>query len=186
MKVLSIDPSLRNTAIVAGIIRDDWQYEPLTYHIISTEKSKDKKKKATDDFIDRCGFIYSESQALLAGTFLTESDEVLSDFMNPDVIFVESPSGSQSANAAKSYASSCFFISTLRPKAYTVTPHEVKVMSQGSKTATKHEMVEWVQKTYPNFNFPMHAEKFNMSKSEHIADAIAVAHVGIEKLKNNE
>jgi len=182
MKFLGIDPSLRNTAIVQGHINEENNLVPLTYKLIQTTKSKSKKKKATDDLIDRCRSIYIETQALINGTYLNDNNEILLDYASPDFIFIESPSGSQSANAAKSYAISCFLIATLYPEAYTVTPNELKVKSQGSKTATKHEMVEWVQNTYPDFKLPAHAGKVNMSKAEHVADAVAAAHVGYNKL----
>lgn len=185
MRFISIDPSLRNTAIVAGIITEDNELEPLTYELITTTKSKDKKRKSTDDLIDRCRHIYNKMHSLINQTVPNEkTGELFSEFAHPDFIFVESPSGSQSASAAKSYAISCFLIATLYPSAYTVTPNELKVMTQGSKTATKHEMVTWAQERFPEFKFPMHGDKVNMSKSEHIADALAAAVAGFKKLNS--
>lgn len=180
---LSIDPSLRNTAIVHGIIREE-KLVPLGYILIHTQKSKDKKATATDDLVARCKHLYGSVTALLRGRYFDDAGEALLQYQNPDFIFVESPSGAQSFKSGVSYAVSCFLIATLHPSAFTVTPHSVKKYSCGNTKATKEEMIEWAQNTYPDFKLPMYNGKINKGKAEHVADALAVGYVGFQKLNS--
>lgn len=166
MKFISIDPSLRNTAVVWGTIEND-VLVPTDYKIAITQKNSDKKVRASSDLIARCR------------TLITEVSSIVNAF-NPQIIFVETPSGSQSYHSAVSYAVSCALIASIIQPAIEITPIEVKKGTVGKKTASKEEMIEWAISTYPDFPFELKGGKPVKSRVEHVADAIAVAHVGIK------
>lgn len=174
MKFISIDPSLRNTAIVFGsIIKDDGSYKlnPEGYELIVTKKSSNKKIRASSDLIERC-------RAL---------NERISKFVKeyqPSIVFAETPSGSQSFRGGLSYAVSCYLIATVDPPAIELTPTEVKKKTVGKNTATKKEMIQYVVDNFPEFELPMKMQKGKQSvvegKAEHICDAICAGVAGLQ------
>lgn len=168
MKFVSIDPSFRSTAIIAGEINDDNKtLYPNVSFIIQTEKNKNKKVRASSDTIQRCKQLYEK-----VNNFISE--------YSPNVVFVETPQGSQSFKGAVNYGTSCFLIATIKPAPIEVTPVEVKKQTVGKKTATKEEMIDWCLENYSSSILEKNKDgSVNKSKSEHLADAMAVAHCGI-------
>ena len=65
-----------------------------------------------------------------------------------------------------------------------VSPDENKMVFTGSKTATKELMIATATETYPNANWPTEMEKGKrriiVSKAEHMADAVAAIHAGVQ------
>ena len=164
MRIVSIDPSLCNTClvyseIVYGVIRI---VDSVT---IETEKSKLKQVRASSDLIHRCDVLNRGVQEYI-------------DRWNPEIIFVETPSGSQSASGMKNYGVSCYMIATLSPRAIEVTPTEVKKATVGSKTASKHEMIAWAFEKHPEAPWTLRND-FPLAKQEHMADAIAIIYAGM-------
>lgn len=99
------------------------------------------------------------------------------------VIFVEVPVGSQSARAMASYGICVGILGSIRAKGLEiieVTPDENKKLFTGSKTATKQQMIDTAMQHYPDANWPMHNNKVSASKAEHMADAIAAIHAGVQ------
>lgn len=166
MKFVSIDPSLKNTAVVAGEIEGK-ALKPKLSFLVQTEKTKNKQVRASSDTIQRCKQIYER-----VNNFISE--------YSPNVVFAESPIGSISFKAAVSYSASCFLIATIEPTPIEMTPTEVKVGTVGKKTATKEDMINWCLENYPPFILEKNKNgTINKSKSEHLADAMAVAHCGV-------
>jgi len=166
MKFISIDSSLAHTGIAIGTIGPTNVITVEEIALNSTEKSKNKQVRASSDTIERCQRTFQFVQACI----FTHS---------PDVIFVETPSGSQSAAGMKSYGATCQLIATLVPDPIQVTPNEVKMASVGSKTASKVQMIEWAYAKYPKLEWYWHAKQLQ-AKNEHMADAVAIAHAGIK------
>ena len=164
MVVLGIDPSLANTCIVVGELSDKG-FSPITYKVISTEKTQTKQIRASSDLIDRCREIH---RAL----------EFFCEKYSPGMIFVETPSGSQSASAMKGYGVSCALIATLKPSPIEVTPTEVKMASVGVKTASKKEMIDWAFDKYPSVGWECR-NGYPLNRMEHLADALAVIEAGV-------
>lgn len=162
MKLIGIDPSLRYTCLVSAVLTGD-KIEVTDYILIETAKETNKKIRASSDLINRCREIYLE----------------VKNWIDADVVFAETPSGSQSASGMKSYGVSCFLIATINPAAIEVTPLEVKLASVGNKSASKKEIIDWAYNLHPNLDWPMFKGKLQ-NKSEHIADAIAVIYAGIK------
>lgn len=165
MKVIGIDPSLANTCIVVGEISESG-FSPTYYKLVQTSKSTIKQIRASSDLITRC-------RILLDGVSGVLKEE------NPVMVFVETPSGSQSADGMKNYGISCCLVATIAPHPIEVTPHEVKMASVGHKSASKREMIDWAHEKYPTLDWAMHNGKVQ-NKMEHLADALAVIHAGVK------
>jgi len=164
MRVLSIDPSLRNTALVYSELNDG-VVKVIDSVTIETEKSKQKQVRASSDLIQRCDVLHRGVQEYI-------------ERWNPEIIFVETPSGSQSASGMKNYGVSCYMIATLTPRAIEVTPTEVKKATVGTKTASKHEMIAWAFEKHPEAPWTLRND-FPLAKQEHMADAIAIIYAGM-------
>jgi len=175
--ILSIDPSLRFTALYCS----EYNNGKLVYKddfLIETEKTKHKTVRAVSDTIKRCNQIITDINNF-------------NEKNKPDIIFVETPTGSQSANGMKSYGIVCMLIAALKPSPIELTPTEVKKSTVGNKNATKAEMIKWSYNIEPNANWIVsntknkmnvknNNNKFLTNKNEHLADAIAVAYTGIK------
>lgn len=165
MRYISIDSSLAHTGIAVGsIINGVISVDEIVLN--DTEKSKHKQVRASSDTIARCKQTYD---------FINDKIKEI----RPDVIFVETPSGSQSASGMKSYGATCQLIATLHPQPIEVTPIEVKVATVGTKTASKREMIDWAYKKYPSLGWFWYQNKLQ-DKNEHMADAIAITYAGIK------
>jgi Holliday junction resolvasome RuvABC endonuclease subunit len=165
IKFLSIDPSLAHTAIVVGELVDG-EINLINWIQIDTEKSKEKSVRSSSDLVSRCSEIYSKVQ------------EVVNQ-ENAKIIFVETPSGSQSYSGALSYAISCYTIATINPSPIQVTPIEVKKLTIGTKTASKVEIINYVHKKFPKF---LKTDKNGnpYKNMEHVADAVCIAEAGLK------
>ena len=167
-KFVAIDSSMRNTGVVVGRIIDNEIFVD-TIHLTTTEKTKNKQVRASSDTVSRCRSTFNFVQDILKKE-------------TPNVVFAETPSGSQSSSAMKSYGITCMLIASINPPPIEVTPIEVKMASFGKKTASKKDMIDWAANKYPDLPWFFHGGKLQ-AKNEHIADAIAAAHAGI---KTNE
>lgn len=176
-KFIALDPSMTNTGIVVGVIKND-KIEEITHILLSeTKKSSDKKVPSGIDTINRCRTAFD---------VIREAIQV----HKPRVIFAEMPSGSQSAAAMKSYGVTCMMLGALRPVPIPVTPTHVKKASVGRKNASKADMIRWAFELYPDLSWLKGSKnkmeiiapdgKYLGNKNEHIADAIAAAHAGVE------
>ncbi len=165
IRFISIDSSLANTGIATGKIIDN-KILIDKIELIQTSKSKIKSIRVSSDTIARCRTTYK---------FVNE----ITENYNPDIIFMETPSGSQNASGMKSYGATCQLIGSLSPPPLEVTPNETKIYSVGDKTASKVTIINWAYNKYPNLDWFFHANKLQ-NKNEHMADAIAIAYAGIK------
>lgn len=162
---MSIDPSLAHTAIVVGELIDEELFL-IKWLQIDTEKTKEKSVRSSSDLVSRCSEIFTKVQDIVKQE-------------SPKIIFAETPSGSQSYSGALSYAISCYTIATINPQPIQVTPIEVKKLSIGSKTASKVEIINYVNKKFPNF---LKTDKNGnpYKNMEHVADAVCIAEAGLK------
>ena len=165
MRVLSVDPSLRNTALVYSELNDG-VVKVIDALTVVTEKSNKKQVRASSDLIQRCDLLNKTVQKCV-------------EKWDPQIIFVETPSGSQSASGMKNYGVSCYLIATLRPRAIEVTPTEVKMATVGTKTASKNDMITWAFEKHPEVPWTLRND-FPLAKQEHMADAIAIIYAGMK------
>lgn len=169
IKFISIDTSLRNTGVAIGRTNGtDVSIDKIYLH--ETQKSTNKQVRASSDTIDRCRSTYN-----FVDSVIKEED--------PAVIFVETPSGSQSASGMKSYGVTCQLIGSINPPPIEVTPDEVKKASIGRKNASKRQIIEWAYNKYSKLSWLTKKQKGVVSlidKNEHMADAIAIVYAGIK------
>lgn len=171
--VLGLDPSLRNWGIAkANLIPNT----PLGIQI--TKVDVIQPVLPTGKQIRQNSLDIEAAKQLSSG--------VLQALGDAKAVFIEVPIGSQSARAMASYGICIGVLGSLRATGipfFEVTPTEVKLAGHGSKTATKQEMIDWAVSLYPNINWPFYTKKgqklVSESKAEHMADAIAAIHAGV-------
>lgn len=104
---------------------------------------------------------------------------------NAHAICVELPHGSQSSRAMASYGVCLGVLGSLamasRVPLITLTAREVKEQAVGDPNASKEQMVEWATQFETSYEdmWPMHQGKINMSKAEHMADALGAINAAI-------
>lgn len=169
MRIVTIDPSMRHTALVAFDLNVETGVATVCDSItINTEKTTDKRVRASSDLIASCRDLHKGAMA-----FIQKHSPVL--------IFAETPSGSQSASGMKSYGISCFLLGTITPSPIEVTPIEVKKASVGEKTASKKEMIAWAFKKHPELDWKLDRSGVPQATTEeHKADAVAVLYAGMK------
>ncbi len=170
MKFLAIDSSLSNTGVAIGYygrgVSGEFEIAIEEIRLSQNQKSTAKQVRVSSDTIVRC----RETLEFVHGMIKE---------VKPNIVCVETPQGSQSANGMKSYGTTCMLIASLVPPAIEVTAMEVKLASVGSKTASKEDMIQWAHKKYPHLNWLMHAGKLQ-AKNEHCADAIGIIYATIK------
>ena len=172
IKVVGMDPSLRNWGLAVGTYNMDTKQLNID-HLDLTNPELSKGKQVRQNSLDL------ESGLQLYKGAVTAAE-------GAHAVFVEVPIGSQSARAMASYGICVGVLGALRANGipfFEVTPTEVKLASQGSKTATKQEMIKWAMSSHPEANWPTYKEKGVMlvseAKAEHMADAVAAIYAGI-------
>lgn len=169
MRILAFDPALSNL----GIAKFD--YDPvadklslLRLRLVQTEASKEKITRKSSDDLERA--------KMLAVALKEEAEDC-------DIAIAEVPIGSQSARAMASYGMSVMLIAMCPLPVVPVTPKEAKMASVGVATATKHEMIEWAMRQYPDGSWvvkPYKGKPKPVDDMEHLADACAIARAGIK------
>jgi len=173
LKVLGMDPSLRNWGIAAGTLNTETG-QLIVKHVNVIQALVPEGKTVRQNSKD-----LATAQQLMAGIlpYLNEK---------PHLIFAEVPVGSQSARAMASYGVCVGVLGSIRAHGipfFEVTPNEVKLATVGSKTATKEEMIAFALREQPTASWPMVRGKLSAAKAEHMADAYAAIVAG---LKTNE
>ncbi|WAW11631.1 crossover junction endodeoxyribonuclease [Acinetobacter phage nACB1] len=107
---------------------------------------------------------------IISATQLYEGvQEVVHD---ADIVCVEVPTGSQSADAAKGRGICLGVLGSVKADHFIyVTPQAVKKVV-GNPKATKREVVEWASKQHPEAPWPMYRGNIKIGEAEHMADAI--------------
>jgi hypothetical protein len=168
LKIIGIDPSLRNCGIVKATLDPfTLEYTVDDLILVSTE-SQDKKvvRKNSDDL--------RRGKLLFDG--LTEACRGAS------IAIAEIPVGSQSARAMASYGVCVGVLAGCPIPLIQVIPTEVKMAAVGSKTASKAEMIAWATEKFPAA--PWLTRKFKgkldlIDANEHLADAIGAIEAGL-------
>ena len=108
---------------------------------------------------------------------------VIEESRKAKAIFVEVPVGSQSARAMASYGICVGILGAVRALGIPiieVTATESKVAITGNKNATKQEMIDHAWENYPQSPWLKDVRNGKLiAKNEHLADAIAAIHAGV-------
>lgn len=166
--VVGLDPSLRNWGIAEALL-DLEQGFLDTPHLSLIETQDLKGKQVRQNSMD----LHTAEQLAKAALMVARKAKV---------IFVEVPVGSKSARAMASYGICVGVLGALRAEGIPlieVTAMEVKVAFTGNKNATKDEMIAAAVGFYPDAKFPLYRGEI-AAKAEHMADAIAAIHAGVQ------
>lgn len=173
--VVGFDPSLKNWGIAEATL--DLDSGCLSVPVLSVITPRDDagtKKKVRVNSLD-----LEKADQLAEGAFAAAS--------RAKVVFVEVPVGSQSARAMASYGICIGILGSIKAKGIEiieVTPTENKKIFTGSKTATKQEMINKAIEWYPTANWPRYTRlgktMITEGEAEHMADAIAAIHAGVQ------
>lgn len=171
LRVVGLDPSLRNWGIAIGHLTQD----ELLVHRLETicpvlPTGKQVRQNSSD--------LESAMQLFTAASMATQDAQA---------VFVEVPVGSQSARAMASYGICVGVLGALRASNipfFEVTPTEVKLVATGKKTATKLDMIQWAMEMQPAAGWPTYLQHgkqvVSEAKAEHMADAIGAIYAGIK------
>ena len=166
--VCGIDPSLRNWGIAEGILNTETGYlDDVRLTLIETKDPIGKQ-------------VRQNSKDLSLAEQICEVTIPIA--MKAKAIFVEVPVGSQSARAMASYGVCVGILGSIRALGIPiieVTATAVKKTFTGDPVATKALMIQQALLEYPSANFPRHGGKI-VAKAEHVADAIAAIHAGVQ------
>lgn len=167
MTILSIDPSLANTAFVVSKVSPSGELLPIASIISSTKKRE--KVPVMLDRINRCEQHLNNLHAAV-------------NVYSPTHIAVELPSGSQSSAASVGIGTVLMFIAAAKRlgEVITVSPTQVKKQVNGTNSAEKQEVIDYVDKKYPNFLPKKSNEDIHKGQAEHIADAVVIAEVAVK------
>lgn len=174
IQVLGMDPSLKNWGLAEATL--DLETGVLSTPVLSVicPRDDDKKKVVRKNSLD-----LDRAKELAIG--------IEPACRKANVIFVEVPHGSQSARAMASYGICIGVLGSLMARAMPiveVSASENKKHFTGSKTATKEMMISKAIELYPEAKFPMKKSSGVLtvveSKAEHMADAIAAIHAGVQ------
>lgn len=172
LKVVGIDPAMRNFGLVRGTIDlgdPNFAFEIETLELVTTETDKETKKT-----------VRKNSDDLLRARKLHKAVQLF--VQDANMVFAEIPVGSQSARAMASYGMCIGILASIKKPLVQLTPTEVKLASVGDKNASKEAMIAWATSAYPDANWlsTKRNGKVTFTKNnEHLADAVATIHAGI-------
>ena len=173
IKVAGFDPSLRNWGFAIGV------YDSVNKTI------QVEKVDICQPAIPSGKQVRQNSKDLLCAEQLTAKAVEVAQTVQ--ATFVEVPVGSQSARAMASYGICVGVLGALRAGGipfFEVTPTEVKIAAVNQKNASKQDMINWAVDLYPNAGWPSYkkngAKIISASSAEHMADAVAAIHAGVQ------
>lgn len=168
--VVGFDPSLKNWGVAeADLDLGVGDLSNLKLSLIQPRDGDGKKQ------VRRNSMDLQRAEELASGA--------LAAARRAKIIFVEVPVGSKSARAMASYGICIGVLGAIRAEGMEiieVTPDENKKVFTGNKSATKQDMIDTAMKWYPEANWPKHQGKVSASKAEHLADAVAAIHAGVQ------
>jgi len=174
LKVMGIDPSLRNTGMCLAHV--DMLSGKIAWQAIAMVQTKaaDKAKVQRQNSADLVS-----ARELYRGLHRQFSE------WQPNIITGEVPAGAQDARAALSFGMSIMLLASVPVPIIEVVPREVKAAT-GMKNATKAEMIAWARGLAPELPWNTHKHKGEMvlnADNEHMADAMASVAACVETVQ---
>lgn len=167
--VSAFDPSLANFGMARlSLDLQTLRFEVQALQLVQTEKKASKQVRQNSDDLRRARELAIAFQEFAALT---------------KIGFAEVPTGAQSARAMYAFGVSVGLLAACPVPLIQVQPHETKLATVGTKTASKEEMIEWAVETYPEAPWLKHirgGKEVVGNKNEHLADALAIAHAGVK------
>lgn len=173
LRVVGLDPSMRNWGIAAGEYDTERKLLSIAkLHVVQPTPPSGKQ-------------VRQSSKDLVVAEQLI--NEVIPFLKEAQMIFVEVPSGTQSAAGMKAYGICIGLLAAMRELGYPfmeMTPMEIKLAATGNKVASKIEMIEWGLSTFPKAPWPTQTlrgeARVIAGKAEHMADATAAIVAGVQ------
>lgn len=176
MIIAGIDGSLRHFGMAKMALSDNgrkrvgakitpiFDITVLELELFNTEKTKNKQVRVSSDDLQNAREIHAAYHAFIEDC---------------DFVFAEIPTGGKSSTAAKSFGLVIGILASTQIPLIQVMPLETKKATVGSKTASKADMIAWALKKYPDAPWIRQGARVTLA-NEHLADAVAVAHAGLE------
>lgn len=168
IKVLGVDPALRNVGLALCIIDlDESTMEFTQVKLIETSSDTKKTVRKNSEDLERARHIWKELLPLV---------------QQADVLAVEIPVGSQSARAMCSYGVIIGLLAAIDKPLIQVTASEVKAVT-GNKNASKQQVIDYCVKEFKEIKWlttKRNGKVTLVSKNEHIADAICAVEAGLQ------
>ncbi len=167
---------MNNWGIACGGYYPDTDGLTIEYlDVIQPVVSSKKETKSNSKDVDRSTQLY---------------EGVIRLVQQADITFIEVPVGSQNARAGIGNGICFGILGAFRVNKINfieLTPKDIKLAATGFKNATKKQIVTHYQEEYPDTNWPMKTfrgkQVVNMSKANHMADAIGAIEAGIKSLE---
>lgn len=167
--VLGCDPAFANFGMAHAVVDiNTLEVEIVELELVQTEKSKAKTIRRSSDDLKRAEELYKR---------------FVQGCGDKAVIFSEIPSGTQSARASWTLGIALGVLAASPIPLIQLTPTEIKIKTVGSKSASKQDMIDWAVFQHPKANWLTRKFKGKIElvkKNEHLADAVAAIHCGIE------
>lgn len=168
-----MDPSLSNWGFAFGTYDlNTYQLQFTDLKLVRTNKSKHKNIRVNSDDLSRAKLL---ADAAFAAARMAQ------------VVFIEVPSGSQSARGSASYGVAIGILASMRSQYQPfieVTPLEIKLATIGQRSASKQRIIFRAVGKWPTLPWPTvkenDATRVVTSKCEHLADAIGAIEAGIK------
>lgn len=169
----ALDGALANFGIARmSYDTDTGQLDVLELLLNKTEKTKVKQIRSSSDDLRR-----SQEQAKF----------VRDNTSDCAIVFGEVPSGGQDAKSTRAFGIVTGIYASIIKPFQEVNPREVKMAAVGTGTASKQEMIIWATEKFPNANWRRAVSNGKnwkkgdlTSDNEHLADAVAIAHAGVQ------
>lgn len=167
--VVGFDPSMTHWGIAEGTLDMDTGYLTITdLQTVVPVKLQGKQVRQNSQDIRVAKQLAAAALAAAKGKLY---------------IFAEVPVGSQSARGMASYAMCIGILGMMQATGATiieVTPLENKLNFTGDKNATKKKMIDQGVSLYPDAPWPRQRGRIVEGTAEHMADAIAAIHAGVQ------
>lgn len=174
----------------AVLCKDGKKINIETTRIIENPPLKFSTERKSVQDLDRCSILYSKVKAFIDDFMTLKGSKVLS---------FEVPGGSQSSRAAaclgmaKGVLGSVIFSIDRTWLCNPIMPSEVHKRVTGEVKASKEQVISYIlkeynlriirsEKLYVVFSQGPLPEKYNKGQFEHIADAIVMAEIGLERV----
>ncbi|WP_063894860.1 hypothetical protein [Burkholderia anthina] len=172
IKVAGLDPSMSNFGVaLADLDVDSMELKVIDLILIETEPDQTKQVKKVSDDLRRAYEVREGMLKALQG--------------RAHVAFSEIPLGS-AAKYNNAIFNAGFVIGVLAScpiPIIEVFPMDVKMAAVGHRQAAKEEMIEWAVTKYPTAPWKtrtLRGKPVLTKSNEHLADAVAAIHAGIE------
>lgn len=170
LPIVGLDPSMSNFGLAKGtydLATGEVEINELI--LTHTERGNSKQVRQNSDDLRRATEIVRASK-----------DHI----QNAAVVFAELPVGSQSSRGQTNYGVCLGILASIDKPLIQITPNQIKKFVGNKLTTSKQEVIDWATEKHPEAPWLKRKFKGEMvltSSNEHLADAVAAIHVGLQE-----